>query len=291
MNPLLQNSCDPILLKEEKLNLSQQKLHEEALLCAKNYRQAEAALLEIIMKVDACRLYRKFALNSTFTYCIDKLTLSESVAYNFINVARKSQEIPELKIAIQSGQLSITKARTIVPVLTTINHSQWITKAVAVSKRQLEKEVQLEDPLKSQKLILDLSPNTITKFQTLQAQLGKNKEQTLNILMNFYLSRDKFLKQSKAKVHSKLGKRTSKAAGKMTGKVSGEKNLRKQVLRRDGHQCQATKPDGTKCLSTQHLHVHHLRPKTFGGTNAEENLIALCSSCHRTWHRQEDIQK
>lgn len=30
------------------------------------------------------------------------------------------------------------------------------------------------------------------------------------------------------------------------------------------------------------LHVHHLRPLKVGGTNAMENLVAMCASCHHT---------
>ena len=30
------------------------------------------------------------------------------------------------------------------------------------------------------------------------------------------------------------------------------------------------------------LHVHHLVPFRYGGTNLPENLVALCDSCHHT---------
>src|SRR5260370_16594729 len=54
-------------------------------------------------------------------------------------------------------------------------------------------------------------------------------------------------------------------------------SLRKQVLDRDGWKCQ-------DCGSSNDLHVHHLRPRSKLGHDAPENLITLCSSCHRRQH-------
>jgi len=55
-----------VALKFEKLNPLEEHLHQAALLRAASYREAEAALLEIIIQVDQMRLFRKFDLNSTF---------------------------------------------------------------------------------------------------------------------------------------------------------------------------------------------------------------------------------
>lgn len=56
------------------------------------------------------------------------------------------------------------------------------------------------------------------------------------------------------------------------------------VMRRDQHtcqRCQAQKPD---------LHVHHIIPKHGGGTDTPENLITLCSACHRELHRTKAVE-
>lgn len=58
---------------------------------------------------------------------------------------------------------------------------------------------------------------------------------------------------------------------------------RRAVLKRDGHRCQ------TKgCDSTHFLEVHHIRPRSRGGDNRSENLITLCSSCHRHLHERDE---
>jgi 5-methylcytosine-specific restriction endonuclease McrA len=55
--------------------------------------------------------------------------------------------------------------------------------------------------------------------------------------------------------------------------------LRRQVLARDGHRCQAP-----GCRATRFLEVHHREPRRRGGRNSAANLITLCAACHRLLH-------
>lgn len=55
--------------------------------------------------------------------------------------------------------------------------------------------------------------------------------------------------------------------------------VRESVLARDGHRCQ-----GPGCRSTRYLEVHHVVPRSRGGSNKAENLITLCSRCHAFVH-------
>ena len=54
-------------------------------------------------------------------------------------------------------------------------------------------------------------------------------------------------------------------------------NFRAKVLWRDKYSCQ-------KCGSKDNLHVHHIRPKSNGGTNIVNNGISLCEDCHKALH-------
>ena len=60
------------------------------------------------------------------------------------------------------------------------------------------------------------------------------------------------------------------------------RKLSREVLARDGWRCQ-------DCGTAQNLQVHHLRPRSRLGGDAEENLITLCAGCHgaRHLHRQK----
>jgi len=52
-------------------------------------------------------------------------------------------------------------------------------------------------------------------------------------------------------------------------------SVRERVLERDGHRCYI-------CGRTKNLHLHHIIPRSQGGPHTEDNLITLCSGCHRS---------
>ena len=71
------------------------------------------------------------------------------------------------------------------------------------------------------------------------------------------------------------------------GEQIGFSNVREYVLYRDGHKCQCCKG---KSKDTK-LHVHHIESRKTGG-DAPNNLITLCSECHKMYHRGEiELQK
>jgi hypothetical protein len=54
-------------------------------------------------------------------------------------VSRKVKKIPALQTAIQNGELSVSKARKITPVIAQGNQEEWVLKAQTLSYRKLEK--------------------------------------------------------------------------------------------------------------------------------------------------------
>ena len=66
------------------------------------------------------------------------------------------------------------------------------------------------------------------------------------------------------------------------GEQMGFWNVREYVLARDGNKCQHCKgKSGDKILN-----VHHLESRLTGG-NSPSNLITLCETCHKAYHRGE----
>jgi len=57
--------------------------------------------------------------------------------------------------------------------------------------------------------------------------------------------------------------------------------MRREVLARDRHRCRVK-----GCGRAQFLEAHHLVPRSAGGKNNPENLVTLCSSCHRLLHER-----
>lgn len=205
----LESSRPYLQLPPEPLSLADEELHQQALSRAQRYLEDEALLLETIMKVDQRRLYLKFDLGSTFAYCLKYLKLSEAVALNFIGVARKSREVPELQKAIEQGQLSVPKACKIVSVLTSENQDIWIEKAKTVPQARLEKEVaaislaaggrmiEKTKPVAANKIKMEIivdeeTMELLKRAQNLEAQsqrISPNLAETLKKVLVVYLEK------------------------------------------------------------------------------------------------------
>jgi len=57
--------------------------------------------------------------------------------------------------------------------------------------------------------------------------------------------------------------------------------VRREVLARDQHRCQAP-----GCGRTRFLEVHHIVSRQQGGSNKAENQVTLCATCHRLYHER-----
>jgi 5-methylcytosine-specific restriction endonuclease McrA len=58
--------------------------------------------------------------------------------------------------------------------------------------------------------------------------------------------------------------------------------VRAAVLARDRHRCATP-----GCGATRYLEVHHLTPRSQGGSNRPENLVTLCGRCHAFAHERD----
>ena len=68
--------------------------------------------------------------------------------------------------------------------------------------------------------------------------------------------------------------------GYQRGEQLGFWNVREYVLARDGHKCQNCHGKSKDPV----LNVHHIESRKTGG-NAPNNLITLCETCHKDYHR------
>lgn len=66
------------------------------------------------------------------------------------------------------------------------------------------------------------------------------------------------------------------------GEQMGFWNVREYVLARDGHKCVHCKGKSKDPI----LNVHHLESRKTGG-NSPSNLVTLCETCHKSYHRGE----
>ncbi len=57
--------------------------------------------------------------------------------------------------------------------------------------------------------------------------------------------------------------------------------VRREVLARDRHHCRHK-----GCNHTRFLEIHHIVPRLKGGANDPENLVTLCTACHKLLHEK-----
>lgn len=122
------------------------QLDEKAMRVAKHLDACEKELVSIFEELGMTKGFLQLGFTSLHDYGVRRLKLSDATTCNIVAVARKTIEIPELKQAIQSGELSISKARKITPVLTKENKSEWIQLAKTSTSREIERAVAIEKP-------------------------------------------------------------------------------------------------------------------------------------------------
>jgi len=64
------------------------------------------------------------------------------------------------------------------------------------------------------------------------------------------------------------------------GNQKGFYNTKAYVLHRDEYKCQS----GRKIKHSEKLHVHHIQFRSQGGSDAPNNLVTLCETCHNDLH-------
>jgi 5-methylcytosine-specific restriction endonuclease McrA len=277
-----------------------QVIHQQALDCAKNFKRAEGALLEIILKVDDRKVFRELGYPSLFAYVVGALKLTEAQAYQFIGVARKSREVPELKEAIHQGSLNVSTARRIVSVITPENQKSWIDKATSLPQKKLEMEVAKENPTPEVREKLKpiaearlemrtgISQALSTKLARIRDLLSQKRgkaasmEEALEAMAECYLEKNDPVRRAERALSlrrvSKKQKPTTQGARR-----SLEARVKHQVILRDQYQCAYEDKNG-RCQQKRWLDVHHRRPVSQGGTDSFQNLVTLCFHHHKKAH-------
>jgi hypothetical protein len=270
-------------------------LDAQAIKVARNYKKREQELLALIIEIDKKKIFYQLGYNSLFSYLTDRLELTPAATYAFINVARKSHEIPELKEHVTSGKLSIYKAQRITPVITSKNSKTWLTLAQSVIHRKLEREVALAAPRqavpeKTKYLSLDqeLSEKVVIKresprlalqmgvseklmlkirrAQDLESQRNKKSlslEETLEQILDVYLDKRDPLKRAqrqlvKGKLQKSQQKKQEPAVKSINRKSSGEK-LKSYASVASGRNFARAKLDMRKPIPASIYHQLQLR--------------------------------
>lgn len=119
-------------------DLADGELISEVERAARCERQATARLIALLMEVDSRKLYAHQGYSSMFTYCVQRLHLSEHAAYLRIEAARTARRFPVILDKLADGSVHLTAVSLLGPHLTDGNHVALLDVATHKSKRDVE---------------------------------------------------------------------------------------------------------------------------------------------------------
>ena len=286
---------------------------EKAKGLAVDYLRTEGLLLAVLTEMRRRKLFPVLNYSGIFDYCERRLNLSRAQAYYFKTVAEKSEEVPEIKMAVVQGELTLSQARRIVPVVTRENHQVWLSKAKSLPQKELEREVTLVNPKahvqeRLRPVARDLSelkvpvdPTTERNLEALKEilsqKLGKPATLSQVVAWAVEVTRTKFDPIKRAERSRKISSRKSETPPKSvpvpesaqysaqnSGRQPIPASIQHSVVLRDGMRCVHISADGRRCEQRRWLEMHHVVEVRIGGPNTVDNLRTLCSAHHRLFH-------
>ena len=277
------------------LTANQDFLHRRALELARKHRKVETDLISALIEIDGEKLYLQLGYPSLFQYVVNALKMTESIAYAFILVARKSREFPALAAALEGERLSVAKASRIASAVDSENARSLIDFAASHSARETEREAAKFKPRSRKRdavreidgemveiriLVPREALTDLERVQALEAQRGREASLAAAVVAaaQTYLRR----RDPVAKAHRAQERRTFKVAHRRARIKTEAKH---EVVARDGGRCAFVSAGGKRCESDRWLHLHHVVPVAMGGTDDPTNLVCLCSEHHALVHQ------
>jgi 5-methylcytosine-specific restriction endonuclease McrA len=205
---------------------------------------------------------------------------------------------------VAKGNLSVSQARRVVPVITKENQQEWIEKAKKLSQRELEKQVAEVNPRaivreKIRPVAKDLREMRVGISAEIEKMVNRVKdlvsqsegkaaslEDVVRVMATSYLEKHDPIK----KAERASSRKTRKVIAPKPGRQPIPAAVQHAVQLRDRGQC-TLKVEGTRCSSTRWVHFHHVVPVARGGLNTVQNLRTVCSAHHHYLHRNTLVSK
>ncbi|MCB0341610.1 MAG: HNH endonuclease [Pseudobdellovibrionaceae bacterium] len=294
-------------LREAKrsLNIKEfRRIQKKAEAAVSDLQSSEINLIKTLQLVEDNMVHRWCGYNSLFEYAVQCLRLSRSQAYMYVGLAKATRKYSMLESALVEKRVTPSKAARVLFVIPADSEQQWVLKAAALPKAELEKEVAKINPKKvpgerSHYLTSDViemntpvSEDVYKKLVRVQDLISSSTGQAESMETVFEKMADLFLQKNdpvemaKRRQHiAGLSPQISRPAISANGdRLAIPKEIEHQVNLRDQRQCQHRYPSGQKCPFKRWLHLHHRVPVLQGGELSVENLITLCPAHHELAH-------
>jgi len=245
-------------------------------------RRIGVEILELLYEIEKRKAYCELKYDGLYTYCIKELGFTDSQAYQRIQAMRVLKEIPEIKLMIADGSLSVSSVSKVqthlrqekkTGVVQTKAHKLELFQSM---QNQTSRQVDLKlaeikgEKLKT-KVVLELDEETAAlwkKAKDLSAHQNQgDAEATFKMLLKEWVKRnDPETKNQRAVPLSTWKSIPSRKRYIPT-------SLRTQVWKRDQGKC-------VKCGSQHALEVDHRQTFAKNGDHSSTNLRLLCKNCN-----------
>lgn len=272
-------------------------LDEKAVGQAGEFLRKEAELLIVLEQMSDKKLFPELNYSGVYDYCERRLRLSPAQSYYYKSVIEASRKVPELKQAVVQGELTLSEARRIAPVITPENKTQWFEKAKTLKQSELERAVKEVNPRAHIRESIRPVAKDVRELRTSVTGKTEADIEKLKDLLSQKLGRNASLEEviawavsecrEKHDPERKANRRKVSSAKPQTGpgRQPIRTSLKHEVVLRQGFQCAHRGPDGRRCEQKRWLHFDHIQEVARGGLNEAKNLRLLCSAHHRLRHR------
>lgn len=216
----------------------------------------------LLPEVERRRLYSAHGFSSVFEFAFKLAGLSEQQVRTALNLDRRFTEMPALKAALESGEVSINKLVRIQSVATVENEVFWAQQVKVLPKAALETLVRDEKSLPGQRAPLQLAGPVKARLEELQ-----EKGIDINALLTEFLDqREENLETEKAELAEVGGSRYVPVA------------VRRVLEKEHGSKCSIP---GCFRPSEQ---IHHTRRFSVTHSHDPRYLAPLCREHHQLAH-------
>jgi 5-methylcytosine-specific restriction endonuclease McrA len=296
--------------------LSKDQLLEQIKVAAAEERQATLLLIEYLKEVERRLLYCELGYSSLWSFGVEYLGLSEGACQRRISTMRLAAEIPEVKLSIEEGRLSLSNATQLQSHFQ--NEKKKGNASTIEQKKELIHKMEGLSKAECERELLKLSPEALPKdrerpltdthtelrfvvdqavmedMEKLKGLMAQQFEQiTLSELFS-YLLKQELKQQEKKKVGSERQTEKSEQIIPMTADTSQAElpppvavakssryiptAIRRRVWKRAGGRCEFVSAEGKRCASQYRLEFHHKIPFALGGEHSETNVFCVCRS-------------
>ena len=293
-------------------NLSDSSLLDGALAHSSAERGSTADLLADIGEVEARKTYLKLAHPSLLAWCVERLGLSRSAAFDRIRVARVARHFPAIFEMIADGQHNLTSIRLLAPYLTPETADDLLRAGAHRTKEELVHLIAQRFPRpwlaggSERELVLarvenigEFAEGALTRSEEtplapeiyeLRLVYGSTTHDKLAYLRDLLSHQipsgdlaavtDRAFEIAIAQIEKQKFAATSRPRASAGNVESDSRHIpdhvQRAVWKRDGGACTYVSDDGRRCGSTFQVEFHHQIEFARGGEPTEGNVCLLC---------------